>query len=79
MNELIRHGLFSVNFLQKSIVRLDNGQNFDADDAVALEQRLWAALERFPSYQSPNESQTEDELIWPILGRLIAWKGGRLK
>ncbi len=29
-----------------------------------------AIFNRFPTAQTPNESQTEDDLIWPILARL---------
>jgi hypothetical protein len=42
------------------------------DDAAleGLRLDLSHIFERFPTAQSPNESQTEDDLIWPILARL---------
>ena len=31
---------------------------------------LRAIFNQFPTAQTPNESQTEEDLIWPILARL---------
>jgi hypothetical protein len=35
-----------------------------------LEDDLRAICDRFPITRTPNESQTEDDLIWPVLQRL---------
>src|SRR6266436_3489672 len=35
-----------------------------------LKPFAWIFFDRFPTAQFPNESQTEDDLIWPILTRL---------
>src|SRR5467141_737209 len=42
------------------------------DDAALepLRSDLRRIFDRFPTAQSPNESQTEDDLIWPVLSRL---------
>ena len=32
--------------------------------------RCGRIFDRFPTDQTPNESQTEDDLIWPVLGAL---------
>jgi len=34
-----------------------------------LEAGLRSLFSRFPTDLSPNESQTEDDLIWPVLAR----------
>ncbi|EDP62397.1 putative type II DNA modification enzyme [alpha proteobacterium BAL199] len=41
-----------------------------AERIVDLERTLRAIIERFPTAQTPNESQTEDDLIWPVLAAL---------
>ena len=42
------------------------------DDArlAALRGKLRSVFDAFPTGQTPNESQTEDDLIWPILAAL---------
>ena len=43
------------------------------DDVLGeLEASFRALFNRFPAAQSPNESQTEDDLIWPVL-HLLGW------
>ena len=37
-----------------------------------LDSALRDLFERFPTTQTPNESQTEDDLIWPVL-RHLGW------
>ena len=34
---------------------------------------MWAVFEPFPIAGAPNESQTEDDLIWPVLS-VLGWK-----
>ena len=38
--------------------------------AKALASDLSAVFQRFPASGRPNEAQTEDDLIWKVLGRL---------
>ncbi|WP_428276974.1 Eco57I restriction-modification methylase domain-containing protein [Candidatus Palauibacter sp.] len=41
------------------------------DESLAdLETALHGLIDAFPTDLSPNESQTEDDLIWPVLARL---------
>lgn len=62
--------LFSGDFLQESILRLPDWLAVSGDEVEALRQDLRKIYSAFPSAHSPNESQTEDDLIWPILDRL---------
>ena len=65
--------LFSESFLREAIIELPD---WDRVSAVALEDLLAAIqelYERFPTEQEPNESQTEEDLIWPVLD-CLGWK-----
>jgi len=62
--------LFSSDFLQESITGLPGWSHFDDAAIEALRLDLRRIFDRFPTAQFPNESQTEDDLIWPILTRL---------
>ena len=65
------HGsLFTNDFLQSSIAKLPDWSalsNSQIDDFAA---DLHTIFDRFPIDQTPNESQTENDLIWPILETL---------
>ena len=62
--------LFAIDFLRDSIVELDEWRALDDAALESLENEWRAIFERFPIGGSPNESQTEDDLIWPVLARL---------
>jgi hypothetical protein len=62
--------LFSTDFLQESIARVADWQRLTDDEIDALAVDLRAIFSQFPTAQTPNESQTEDDLIWPIVTRL---------
>jgi hypothetical protein len=62
--------LFSNDFLRESIVSLSDWQSLSDREIDALAADLRAIFVQFPTAQTPNESQTEDDLIWPILARL---------
>ena len=65
------HGsLFSSDFLTDSITRLSDWAMLSDDRISALATQLEIIFRRFPTRQTPNESQTEDDLIWPILAAL---------
>ena len=65
------HGsLFANDFLQDSITHLDDWRNISAADLDTLESSVRDVFKGFPSAGSPNESQTEDDLIWPVLAQL---------
>lgn len=70
MINAIQGSLFSSDFLRDSVVRLDDWRAFDDASIERLARELRAIFDRFPIPHTPNESQTEDDLIWPILGCL---------
>ncbi len=59
--------LFANDFLQDAIKRLDDWRDIDATALDSLETSVREIFNRFPMVKSPNESQTEDDLIWPVL------------
>ena len=65
-------GLFAGDFLGESIAESDGWQAFDDGSLDGLEAALHRIFDRFPTGGSPNESQTEDDLIWPVL-RELGW------
>jgi hypothetical protein len=67
---IFQGSLFSTDFLQESIARGADWLQIDDTriDKVAIDLRN--IFDRFPITQTPNESQTEDDLIWPVLGCL---------
>ena len=62
--------LFAHDFLQESVTRLDDWRDLAADAIDSLDASLRDVFARFPVIGSPNESQTEDDLIWPVLAHL---------
>ena len=62
-----RGSLFAHDFLRESVARLDDWRDIDA---AALEAFVRGVFARFPITGSPNESQTDDDLIWPVLAHL---------
>ena len=62
--------LFASDFLRDAITRLPDWQELDDASLETLEAALREVFGRFPAAASPNESQTEDDLIWPVLVRL---------
>lgn len=65
-----RGSLFSNDFLSQSIVKLTDWKNLDSDAVDGFYESLKEIFSRFPVSGKPNESQTETDLIWPILGAL---------
>ena len=66
----VQGSLFAHDFLTESVVQLADWQAIDDAALDALEGALRTLFNRFPITQTPNESQTEDDLIWPILEHL---------
>lgn len=62
--------LFSTDFLRETIARIADWRRLTDTEIDALSADLRAIFTQFPTAQAPNESQTEDDLIWPILARL---------
>jgi hypothetical protein len=70
MVETYQGTLFSGDFLTDSITRLPDWQAATEADIADLASKLAAIFAAFPTKQSPNEAQTEDDLIWKVLGAL---------
>jgi len=71
MAEHISQGsLFSTDFLRESIARVADWQLLTDAEIDALAADLRAIFTQFPTAKPQNESQTEDDPIWPILVRL---------
>ena len=65
------HGsLFANDFLRDSVTHLDDWRNISTAALDTLESSVRDVFNGFPSAGSPNESQTEDDLIWPVLAQL---------
>lgn len=62
--------LFAEDFLREAITELPDWDGVSASVLDELEVALCVRFNRFPTDLSPNESQTEEDLIWPVLGRL---------
>ena len=70
IGEASRGSLFSGDLLSETIA--GSADWLALDDAVLDDfgASFRAVFDRFPVADSPNESQTEDDLIWPVLDRL---------
>ncbi len=66
----VQGSLFARDFLTESIAQLSDWQAVDDAALDECERALRNIFDRFPTGQTPNESQTEDDLIWPVLGAL---------
>ena len=62
--------LFANDFLRVTVAETPDWPAIDDAALDDLEAELRAIFERFPIDGSPNESQTEDDLIWPVLATL---------
>ncbi|MDE2833285.1 MAG: Eco57I restriction-modification methylase domain-containing protein [Bacteroidota bacterium] len=62
--------LFSDAFLQEAISEISDWDDVSDETLAEFEADLKAEVDRFPRDLSPNESQTEEDLIWPVLKRL---------
>ena len=72
LGEVFHGSLFAGDLLAESIVRSADWAALDNEALHDLEVSLRAVLARFPAASAPNESQTEDDLIWPVL-RCLGW------
>ncbi len=62
--------LFSNDFVESSITSLPDWRDMPDADLDALHRVVEGVFNRFPTDQSPNEAQTEDDLIWRVLAAL---------
>ena len=67
--------LFTPDFLTDSIRDIDDWNSLAERDLDQFRDTVEEIFAPFPISQRPNETQTEDDLIWPILGALgwTAW------
>ena len=65
--------LFAEDFLREAITELPDWRDVTDIALGDLEATLRGVFDRFPTDLSPNESQTEDDLIWPVLAPL-GWR-----
>ena len=64
--------LFANDFLRESITRLVDWTAFDDEAIEVFRASFRDVFDHFPITGTPNESQTEDDLIWPVL-ELLGW------
>ena len=67
--------LFAHDFLCESVAETPDWQALDDAALETLEAALRAIFDQFPFVGSPNESQTEDDLIWFVIAAL-GWSAG---
>ena len=72
LTNAIGGALFARDFLENSIERMPEWKNLDEAELGRLAADLRAIFAGFPVSGAPNEAQTEDDLIWPVLER-IGW------
>ncbi|MCK1715216.1 restriction endonuclease [Bradyrhizobium sp. 143] len=72
MGETYQGSLFSSDFLTDSITRLPDWAEISAAEISDLAKSLTDIFSKFPTRQTPNEAQTEDDLIWKVL-KLLGW------
>ena len=70
MDAAFQGSLFASDFLCDAITRSPDWQELDDASLEELKTALRTICARFPAAALPNESQTEDDLIWPVLARL---------
>ena len=62
--------LFAEDFLREAITELPDWGDLADEGLADIEAALGDLFDGFPTDRSPNESPTEDDLIWPVLARL---------
>ncbi|MEX1153954.1 hypothetical protein, partial [Parvibaculum sp.] len=67
---VFRGSLFSLDFIEDGVRRLPEWAAVADAEIEDLRDALLGIVSRFPADKKPNESQTEDDLIWPVLARL---------
>ncbi|MBY3529457.1 restriction endonuclease [Rhizobium laguerreae] len=68
----IRGNLFTRDFLSEAIAGTTEYQALAGSEFDAFKDNLAKIFDRFPHKVMPNESQTEDDLIWPVLA-VLGW------
>ena len=66
---LVNGTLFTTDYLWEAV---RDDERYTEIDVEAFKAELKAIFDQFPAQREPVEAQTEDDLIWPILG-LLGW------
>lgn len=66
----VQGGLLTTGFLADTIRDMPDWQDFADDDLIRFHEALQDFAAGFPASHSPNESQTEQDLIAPVLDAL---------
>ena len=69
---MLRGSLFTRYFLEEGITETDVWKAIDPGALDALRSAIDSVFSAFPTGLTPNESQTEDDLIWKVL-ELLGW------
>ncbi len=72
-DKIFSGSLFAEAFLRESITGMSEWQDLEEQEIDRLEEEITDIFAAFPTGQETNESQTEDDLIWPVLDRL-GWR-----
>ena len=70
MTKPFRGSLFAEDFLTDAIAEAQEWRDFGDDAVDRLYGEVRRVFEAFPTGGTPNEIQTEQDLIWPVLERL---------
>lgn len=72
IENVIQGSLFTSDFITQSIANGADWKSIDDNQVDELLEKVAAIYDAFPTDQTPNETRTEDDLIWPILD-LLGW------
>ncbi len=72
LDAVFQGSLFANDFLCDSVAETADWEAIDDAVLDKLQAALRTVFDGFPFAAAPNESQTEDDLIWPVL-RTIGW------
>ena len=75
MEEPFKGSLFSADFVTDTISSVAEWPGLNDEWLQAKKSQLISIFHEFPLDQSPNEAQTEDDLIWPVL-EALGWDAG---
>ncbi len=64
--------MFSSDFLTETIQQTQEWQEFSFSASSSIEVYSAPRFDKFHDQPKHNESQTEDDLIWPVLS-LLGW------
>lgn len=70
MNDVTQGSLFSTDFLSETIIETPDWAGLSEEGVAQFLETVSRVYSEFPTDGRPNESQTEDDLIWLVLGAL---------